>query len=197
MDNTMSNTIENGIESVIENAVVNNAASSAIAETAFTKGNVSIAEIPLAFVYQFMVFPQHQAEIKSLINDRIAINLPDFAQITNEIDDENRYKCFSTQPNKWLILSEQPLNALADIADNTKAAYLDLSSSYVAILVTGKHATDFLQQLCFIDLNQDFSIITTQMASDYKVTVEKQQNGYTLYLTRSLAKSFWDYLKVI
>lgn len=193
----MSNTIENRIESVIENVVVNNTASSAIAETAFTKGSVSIAEPPLAFVYQFMVFPQHQAEIKSLINDRIAINLPDFAQITNEIDDENGYKCFSTQPNKWLILSEQPLNALADIADNRKAAYLDLSSSYVAISVTGKHATDFLQQLCFIDLNQDFSVITTQMASDYTVTIEKQQNGYMLYLTRSLAKSFWDYLKVM
>lgn len=178
--------------------IIKNAGVSAISEAKFCRENIEISEKPLTHIYQLMIFPQYHSEIKTQVKELTGIDLPKIGAISTN----QSVKCFASQPNKWLFMADNDkdnsLNALISLCDNVKAAYVDLSSAMVAIKVDGNAATEFLQQLCFVDLSKDFATLTTQLASDYTATIEKLSfDSYVIYITRSLAKSLWDYLKVV
>ncbi len=172
---------------------IDNTPASAINETGFSRDGANITERPLSSVLQLMAFAEDEESAKTHVKQTLGLELPSFSKVTQNAD----HTLLQVQPQKWLLLSDNACETISKLNNTGEPLLtLDLSSSYTAIDVTGTGATDFLQQFCFVDLSQKIKAINTQMASDYTVTVLKHNHeSYTLLVTRSLARSFWDFIK--
>lgn len=168
----------------------------AVADTA--SNNVTIKEVALShYKTQLAVFPEQQQAVSEKLQTACGLSLPAFGEKT----ENDTSKILATQPDKWLILSEEKPTWLADIADNETTFANEQSSSYSVIEITGQGSLAVMQQLAFIDWQTAKPVILTQLATDYNGIVERlgdtPDDGYRIYITRSMAQSFWETLGVL
>lgn len=182
----------------ITNFTIDNYPTSAIGNVGSTSGNVTIKEVALSsYKVQLAVFAEQQAAVDKKIQSAVAVELPKFGEkVTSD-----KVKILATQPDKWLILSDEKPTWLNDIADNETAFANEQSSSYSIIEITGQGCLAVMQQLSFIDWQTAKPVVLTQLASDYNGIVERlgdtPEDGYRIYVTRSMAKSFWEMLELL
>ena len=178
--------------------VIDNTPISAIGEQAMHLSgvDVDIQEVDLtSHLVQLAVFSQYRDAVNEKVQLACGISLPNFG----EKSENNAVKILATQPEKWLIISDEKPNWLSEVVDNEKSFINEQSSTYSVIEITGQGALDLLQQLSFIDWQTANPVVLTQFANDYNGIVERLENadGYQIYITRSMAKSFWDIVKVM
>lgn len=155
--------------------------------------DVSLEVIHYPHIYQLATWPQTYQTFLSDVETQLNLTLPAFGQ--RQADTDKRL--LAHLPNKWLLISDTPLSEqLAMFCDNVNGTMLDQSAAYAVIAVRGEKAGDFLQQISFVDYHrQPHSVFITQMMANYTVLVEQlDATTYSLYITRSLAQSFWDAL---
>ncbi len=175
---------------------IDNTPTSAIGAEAVSVDSVNIKEVGLyQQLLQLAIFPQAQATLAEKIQTACGLSLPAFGQKS----ENDKLKILATQPDKWLFIADKQPEWLLQLIDNEWVFANEQSSAYSVIEITGDNAGRFVQQLSFIDLKQAIPVLLTQLADDYNGIVEKiaeQENkaGYRLYITRTMAKSFWDIL---
>ncbi len=178
------------------NVSIDNTPTSAIGAGAASMGSVNIKEVGLyQQVVQLVIFPEAQVVTAKKIQTATGLSLPAFGQKS----ENDALKILAIQPDKWLFIADKQPDWLQQLIDNELVFSNEQSSAYSVVEITGDNAVNFVQQLSFIDLKQANPILLTQLANDYNGIVEKiadKENrvGYHLYITRTMAKSFWDIL---
>ncbi len=183
--------------------LIDNTPTSAIAAAPIGTGKLNIQEIGLdCHLMQLAIFPESHAQTDEKIqsaskNAGYQLSLPKFGHKSTC----EAVKVLATQPNKWLFIADKQPDWLLEIVDNELVFANEQSSSYSIIEITGDNASQFVQQLCFIDLETANPVLLTQFANDYNGILEKVekegQQAYHLYVTRTMAKSFWEMLAPI
>lgn len=184
---------------------INNQPTSAINEDAQTLlSSLTIKEVQLnSSRVQLAVFPEQQKAVSEKVQTACGLTLPSFGEKSqNSQNSENSdITILATQPNKWLLISEEKPAWFADIVDNETAFINEQSSAFSVIEITGAGSLALMQQLSFIDWQTAKPVVLTQLASDYNGIVERlgdtPADGYRIYTTRSMAKSFWEMLKIL
>ncbi len=175
---------------------IDNTPTSAIAAAAIQLDNVNIKEVGLdQQVVQLAIFPEAQAVTAEKIQAAGGLPLPAFGQKS----ENDALKILATQPDKWLFIADKQPEWMLQLIDNEWVFANEQSSAYSVIEITGDNAVNFVQQLSFIDFKQANPVLLTQLADDYNGIVEKiaeqeKKVGYRLYITRTMAKSFWEML---
>ncbi len=181
---------------MMTNVIIDNTPTSAIGAEAISVDNVNIKEVRLyQQIVQLAIFPEAQTVITEKIRAACGLPLPSFGQKS----ENDELKILATQPDKWLFIADKQPEWLQQLIDNELVFANEQSSAYSVIEITGGDAVNFVQQLIFIDLKQACPILLTQLANDYSGIIEKiadKENkvGYRLYITRTMAKSFWEIL---
>lgn len=171
---------------------IDNRPSSALTESAVDLSGLSIKEVALSHhKIQLTVFSDQQESISKKINAACGLVLAQFGHKS----ENDKVKILSTQPNKWLIISADYPTFIESLIDNEQVFISRQSSAYSVIEVTGQQVPALMQQLAFIDWSSASPVVLTQLATDYNGIVEcldtSPNVGYRLYITRSMAKSFW------
>lgn len=183
------------------NVTINNQPTSAIGKHTAHLSNVDIQEVALdSNLTQLAVFPEQQKAVSEKIQTTCGLTLPSFGEKSQNSENSD-ITILATQPDKWLLISEEKPVWLADIVDNESVFINEQSSAFSVIEITGAGSLALMQQLSFIDWQTAKPVVLTQLATDYNGIVERlgdtPADGYRIYITRSMAKSFWEMLKIL
>lgn len=174
---------------------IDNTPISAIAADAIKYEQLSLREVGLQ---QHKIQLALLADARDLVVQQLqaacGLALPEFG----EKSQNDKLTILATTPDKWLLLADKRPDWLHSLADNEQVFINEQSSAYSIIEITGADTLALMQQLSFIDWANASPVVLTQLAGDYNSIVERigqtTNQGYRLYVTRSLAQSFWHML---